>query len=366
MIKGLQMEEPDDLLALTLMGGFEADFLLSILNASQDCVKLLEPDGAMAFMNKNGMCTMEVDAFDAIAGRPWPDMWPEMMRPRLRAALEQARAGHRISFEAECPTAKGTLKWWHVSVLPIRSAGGGVHKILASSRDVTERVLREREQQAYAAALERELAEKSELLAQRDFLMREVDHRVKNSLAQVASILRLQARRATETVRPALEEAAQRVAAIARVHEQLQSSDDFRTIPVVPLLQRLCAEFSLSLDRSIPFAADPAADLSMLSERASALSIILGELVANAVRHGIAAEPVAVHLQMTGATTAALTVTNAANGPKTTRADAAAGLGTTICETYAATLDGKLGWHFADGKVTARLDFTPGQNECLR
>ncbi|MDO9640173.1 MAG: histidine kinase dimerization/phosphoacceptor domain -containing protein [Pseudotabrizicola sp.] len=352
------MRDSGDRFALSLMGGFEADFLLSILNASQDCVKLIEADGALSFMNENGMCALEIDAFHTVAGIRWPEMWPEPMRPTLEDALHRARSGERVMFEAECPTAKGTLKWWHVSVLPIRTADGRIHKMLAASRDITERVLREREQREYAAALERELAEKSEILTQRDFLMREVDHRVKNSLSQVASILRLQARRSPDTVREALDEAARRVASIARVHEQLQSSSDFRSIPVVPLLQRLCAEFSLSFGRPVRFSATSENDLPMLSERASALCIIVNELVANAVRHGSGSDPVTVDLQRT-ANGAALRVVNAASAPRPPGGEAEQGLGTLICETYATTLAGALDWQFAAGKMTATLTFSP-------
>lgn len=360
------MRDPGDHLALSLLNGGEADVLLSVLNASQDCVKLIEPDGTLSFMSENGMCVMEVDGFDTIAGRPWPELWPTAMRPTLSDALSRARRGERVSFEAECPTAKGTLKWWHVSAQPIRNAEGQIYKILASSRDITERVLREQDQRAHAAALERELAEKSDLLTQRDFLMREVDHRVKNSLAQVAAMLRLQARRSTDTARAALDEAGRRVASIARVHEQLQSSDDFRTIAVVPLLQRLCGEFTVSLGRPVQFEAPPDSDLPMLSERATALSIIVSELVANAVRHGKDSTPVSVRLHHTTASSSMITVTNAANGPMSGPTDGASGLGTSICETYAAMLDGALDWSFADQEVTARLIFAPVRNECLR
>ncbi|NEX47098.1 sensor histidine kinase [Pseudotabrizicola algicola] len=364
---GAWMGDPEDHLAVSLAGGGETDLLLSLLAASQDCVKLLEPDGTLAFMSVNGMRAMEVDSFDSIAGRPWPVLWPAAAHGRLQEALSRARAGQKSSFEAACPTARGAPRWWHVSVIPIRSASGALHKILAASRDITERVLREQAQQEHAASLEQALAEKSDLLAQRDFLMREVDHRVKNSLAQVSAILRLQARRAPPDVRRALEEAAQRVAAIARVHEQLQSSDDLRSIPVLPLLERLCAEFALSLDRVITLAPEEGTErMVMPSERASALSIILGELVANAVRHGTGTGPVIVRLSRTSPATARLSVVNAASGPRPTVQTGRQGLGTTICQTYAATLDGQLDWHFAAGHLTATLDFTPGKNDCLR
>ncbi|TGD64666.1 PAS domain S-box protein [Tabrizicola sp. WMC-M-20] len=358
MIERSVMPETGDRLSLTVMGGREADFLLSILNTSQDCLKLLEPDGVLTFMNENGMHALEIDTFEAVGGRFWPDMWPATLRPTLEDALCRARKGERVVFEAECPTVKGTVKWWNVSVLPIRGADGGVHKLLAASRDITERVLREREQIAYAKDLERELAEKSEILIQRDFLMREVDHRVKNSLSQVAAILRLQARRSSDSVRAALDEAARRVASIARVHEQLQSSSDLRSIAVVPLLQRLCAEFSLSYDRQVHFSAATDDDLTMLSERAAALCIIVSELVANAVRHGSGAGPVTVHLQQTGPA-AVLRVVNAASQARPPAGNAASGLGTMICETYASTLAGGLDWQFASQTMTATLTFSP-------
>ncbi|MDP2080742.1 MAG: histidine kinase dimerization/phosphoacceptor domain -containing protein [Pseudotabrizicola sp.] len=352
------MAQSGDRDALALMSGFEGDFLLSVLNASPDCVKLVEPDGTLSFMTENGMCAMEIDTFDMVAGRQWFDLWPDQMRTTLQDAMTRARNGERVSLEAECPTAKGTLKWWHITVLPISGPDGVVHKLLAASRDITERVLREREQLAYAKALEQELAEKSELLMQRDFLMREIDHRVKNSLSQVASILRLQARRSSDTVRAALDEAARRVASIARVHEQLQSSTDFKSIPAVPLLQRLCDEFTLSYDRQIPFCATTVDDLPMLSERASALCIIVSELVANGVRHGIGLDQVSVHLHQTD-TRAEIRVINTASGPLARSDHAGSGLGTLICETYAATLSGSLDWHYDAGKMTTTLDFSP-------
>ena len=358
MIDQAPLPDTGDHHVLTLMQGYEADFLLSILNASFDCVKLIEPDGTLSFMNENGMSAMEIGASDTVFGSYWPDLWPEQMRPVLEDAMARARRGERVSLEAECPTAKGTQKWWHLTVLPIHGPNGVVHKLLASSRDISERVLREREQKAHARALEQDLAEKTDLLIQRDFLMREIDHRVKNSLSQVAAILRLQARRSPDTVRDALDQAAHRVGSIARVHEQLQSSSDFKSIPVVPLLARLCAEFTLSYDRQIVFDSTTSDDMPMISERAAALCIIVSELVANGVRHGIGASPVTVHLDQDG-DRAVIRVVNAASGPRATGEKEGSGLGTLICETYAATLSGTLDWQFASGRITAALTVPP-------
>ncbi|MFN3844842.1 MAG: histidine kinase dimerization/phosphoacceptor domain -containing protein, partial [Paracoccaceae bacterium] len=166
--------------------------------------------------------------------------------------------------------------------------------------------------------------------------------------------------RSNDIVREALDEAARRVGSIARVHEQLQSSDDFRSVDLAPLLRRLCAEFALTFDRPVTFSAIGDADLSMASERATALSIIVSELVANAVRHGTGNGPVAVCLR-NDADDPVIDVVNAATGPKSAAKDDNSGLGTMICETYAASLDGALDWIFADGEMTARLKFARTQ-----
>jgi two-component system, sensor histidine kinase PdtaS len=347
---------PEDGHALDLLGGLENDFLLSVMNASQDCIKILEHDGSLSFMNANGMCAMEIEDFNIVAQTPWPDLWPEYTRRTLLDAMAKARQGERSNFEAECPTLKGSQRWWNVTVLPLRNAAGDVDRILASSRDVTERVLREKEQKAYTAALETQLAEKTALLDQRQFLLREIDHRVKNSLAQVAAVLRIQGRRSSPEVQKALVAAAQRVGAIARVHEQLQTSDDFKIIPIVPLLDRMCKEFSDIFDGQIEVTSELAADYALPSEKASAICFVVSELVANAVRHGTKDGAITVQSHQNSKSTI-VSVANAASGPRPLKDEISGGLGTQICETYAKMLGGRIDWTFADNRITATLEF---------
>jgi two-component sensor histidine kinase len=77
-------------------------------------------------------------------------------------------------------------------------------------------------ERAARVTAERLVAEKDALIARNDVLMREVDHRVKNSLQLVASMLGLQARKLTDqSASQALLEAQDRISAIAAVHDQL-------------------------------------------------------------------------------------------------------------------------------------------------
>lgn len=55
-------------------GMLSEDVLLSMLNASPDCIKLIDRDGTLVFMNHNGRCVMEIDDFDAIKGAAWCDL----------------------------------------------------------------------------------------------------------------------------------------------------------------------------------------------------------------------------------------------------------------------------------------------------
>lgn len=123
---------------------------------------------------------------------------------------------------------------------------------------------------------------------QRDLLLCEADHRIKNSLQLVAAVLQLQAKRSSEFQSPqeALMQASRRVRAIAQVHDRLQESAS-GDVAFADYLRHLCADLSHSL-------AGPEAELVMVeaeevalpAARAMAVGLIVNELVTNALKHG--------------------------------------------------------------------------------
>lgn len=108
-----------------------------LFESSPDCAKVLDMQGNVLSMNKNGQCLMEVDDLAQICGAPWPSLWPEGTHIKIEAALEEARQGRLGQFVALCPTAKGTPKWWDVRVTPIHDGDGQLHGFLSVSRDIT-------------------------------------------------------------------------------------------------------------------------------------------------------------------------------------------------------------------------------------
>ena len=128
------------------------------------------------------------------------------------------------------------------------------------------------------------------LIDEKEMLAREIDHRVKNSLAIVGSLLSMQ-RSATssEETRAALAEAANRVIAVARVHERLHKSHQVGIIAFAEYLEKLCLDIAKSLQRSgvkLDYKADP---IELPAEQALSLALVANELVTNAFKHGCAA-----------------------------------------------------------------------------
>ena len=134
-------------------------FLRSVLDASQDCIKVIELDGSLSYMNINGQCAMEIDDLNAVTGADWSSLWPEESRSLVRASVEDACAGRHSRFEAFCPAAKGTPKWWDVAVAPILGDDGLPVRIVSVSREVTERRLHEEALKEAEAVASRRLGE---------------------------------------------------------------------------------------------------------------------------------------------------------------------------------------------------------------
>jgi PAS domain S-box-containing protein len=108
---------------------------LQLFEASPDCVKLLDADGCVVAMNRNGLSAMELPGIDAVRGQRWTDLWPQDSRAALEAAMAAARTTGIGHLRAPCPTAKGVPKWWDVIISPVGQAG-----LLATSRDITSQV----------------------------------------------------------------------------------------------------------------------------------------------------------------------------------------------------------------------------------
>ena len=113
-------------------------FSRTIIEASPDCVKLLDIDGRLISMNENGQRLLEIEDPGPWTGKSWTEFWPEETHALVTAAVDSARRGESRRFQAFGPTRKGTPRWWDVIVTPVRDPHGRLTHVLSVSRDVTE------------------------------------------------------------------------------------------------------------------------------------------------------------------------------------------------------------------------------------
>ncbi len=163
----------------------------------------------------------------------------------------------------------GRVVWIRLSASVVRDAQRRPVQYVAQIEDVTPRVEAQ------------EALQKS--LNQKELLLREVHHRVKNNLQIVTSLLQLQQGKLTDSdsqAHRALSESRGRVRAMALVHESLYMSDDLARIEMKDYIRRLCQ--SLLTDERV-LQLDSNALLTM--SQAVPCGLIVNELVSNCVKH---------------------------------------------------------------------------------
>ncbi len=112
-------------------------FLRGVIDASPDCIKVLDLDGQVSFMSRNGLCLLEFDRPEEPIGRDFATLWPPDTRPAVRSAVAAAAAGASSRFRARCDSARGNPLLLDVVIAPILDGDGRPERLLALSRDVT-------------------------------------------------------------------------------------------------------------------------------------------------------------------------------------------------------------------------------------
>ena len=126
------------------------NFNTMLLEVNPDCVKIIDGNGRISYVNNNGVCILEGDSKDYFINREWETLWGEDEKKIVRGAIEKAFQGETINFQAPALTVKGTLKWWDVIISALPDDDGKVKKLLAVSRDISglkraDKLLRETE-----------------------------------------------------------------------------------------------------------------------------------------------------------------------------------------------------------------------------
>jgi chemotaxis protein methyltransferase CheR len=214
--------------------------------------------------------------------------------------------------------------------------------ILLAFTDITARRLIEREKE--------ELLEHTlDLLAQKQILLEEMQHRVANSLQIIASILMLKARAVTsEEIRFHLKDAHQRVISVAEVQSHLHATGGVDQIEVGPYLTKLCGSLAASMiGESQPIALDVVADQGRIaSDKAVSIGLIVTELVINAIKYAFPVERDDARVVVTfNGDAKGWTLAVGDNGvgkAEPSTSSASGGLGTAIVDALVKQLNGRM------------------------
>lgn len=228
-------------------------------------------------------------AFATIWGREGKDLlsgevaFLDTVHPDDRAAVEKvlqvALAGGETALIYRIVRPDGEVRWVRESGFPIRDGDGRVARVGGIWRDITE---------SATVAEERERN-----LRERELMLREINHRVKNNLQVITSLLRLQASRsASGEVKDAFDEACGRVSTITELHSALFEGAQISTLDFGSYLHELCARLEAGVRSAhageirIEVDAQPGTHVDL--DRAVPLGLIVNELVTNAIKHGFA------------------------------------------------------------------------------
>lgn len=191
--------------------------------------------------------------------------WTGPLVQGLRALLRDRGPGFTFEYGAE---SRDGRRYFQCTGVPMEQDGAVVMHIDITARRALENALQ--------AALDEKV-----------MLLREVNHRVKNSLQMVSNLLTLQSMTLQdEGVRHQFRDARSRIHAIAQVHQRLYQTDTFRSIEFGEFLRDLCKSLSETAGgpETIDIAVD-ADDMELPIDKAAPLGLVANEFITNAIKH---------------------------------------------------------------------------------
>jgi PAS domain S-box-containing protein len=206
--------------------------------------------------------------------------------------IRKVLAGELASFSAEMKSMRKNGKefWVHSVAVDFTAPGSGTRKIMAMVEDITER-------------MEQEETRLRKVKEQRDVLVREVHHRIKNNLQGVAGLLHQHALDHPE-MNDITQKSISRIYSIAIIHG-MQSQSMLEEVELVELIHNIVNASGTSavyeIERGSPVILD--------REEGVPIALVINELITNATKHSSGTRSVLIRLESSGSDTV-ITIAN--------------------------------------------------------
>ncbi|MEG4340375.1 PAS domain S-box protein [Microcoleus sp. D3_18_C2] len=223
-------------------------------------------------------------AYEQIWGRSREELYAdplkmmEWVHPEDKILLEEAMGrvlqGESTNTEYRIFLPEGTIRWVCDRAFPIYDESGKIYRIAGIGEDISDRKLTDARIQA--------------ALREKEVLLKEIHHRVKNNMQVISSLLQLQAQYIEDEATLTLfEESQTRIHSMALIHEQLYQSEHLDRIALSPYVENLVANLYQSFgcgNTSIKFnlKVDP---IYLNIETAIPCGLIINELVSNSLKY---------------------------------------------------------------------------------
>lgn len=255
--------------------------LRNVLKNSRDVVyKFNLENGKYEYMSTSveGMLGYKVEevlegGLDFIIERMHPDDAKKMAEVRDDLIARDVEKYYNSDAEFRVKTKDGDYIWVSNLRSFIFDDEGNPKAIVGSVRDISQRKLNEKR-------LDKSLKEKDVLLA-------EIHHRVKNNLAVISGLLILQADRSPKgEITKALQDSQNRISSIAEVHELLYQTQNFSEIDLDSYLDKLFSRITITHNLKLDISYDLDIDNAGLSlVQAVPFGLLMNELVTNSLKH---------------------------------------------------------------------------------
>ena len=208
-------------------------------------------------------------------GRPVHDILPELaedVEPRLRRVLKTGEPLLDQEVHGETRATPGLRRSWLSSYYPVRTPAGQVLGVGVVVVEITER--KRVEEQLKSSLKEKEV------------LLKEIHHRVKNNLQIISSLLRFQSEHADRNPQVVLQESQNRIRSMALLHEKLYRSPNLSKLDFTEYIRSLASHLmqSYPLTGAVKMRID-AGQLFLDVDSAIPCGLIFNELVSNALKH---------------------------------------------------------------------------------
>lgn len=258
----------------------------SFLDSLLEGFQIIDFDWHYLYVNKTvseqGMNTPE-----GLIGRTMMECYPGIEKTPLFAELKKCMEQRvALNFDNEFLYPDGKKKWFELRVEPVEQG------IIILSSNITNRKTAEKELLSLKNKLEKKVKQRTaqleKLNAEKDVILKEMHHRVKNNLQIISSLIRLQIEEGDHQFNGILGKTQSRIETIASIHESLYKHKDLTLIDVAGYWRDLfndClhsmvnepSNYNLHLDfQNIHFSVDKMIPLGLL----------INELITNSILHG--------------------------------------------------------------------------------